>query len=153
MSHNNITYQMHTDKSQYQTPNLWPPSLQRLHLFPMHLGQNLQNKIKSVFSNPNVISSSHLKNFRNPHHTSKTSGIPPTPQKPQESPPHPPLFQENKQIVRQNFEKKRWIIGVECVLYRIVVLSKSLHLQMYEMFAVYYTRLWHCSRFILDKFL
>jgi hypothetical protein len=42
---------------------------------------------------------------------------------------------------------------VECVLYRIVVLSKSLHLQMYEMFAVYYTRLWHCSRFILDKFL
>ena len=79
MSHNNITYQMHTDKSQYQTPNLWPPSLQRLHLFPMHLGQNLQNKIKSVFSNPNVISSSHLKNFRNPHHTSKTSGIPPTP--------------------------------------------------------------------------
>jgi hypothetical protein len=43
----------------------------------MHLGQNLQNKIKSVFSNPNVISSSHLKNFRNPHHTPKTSGIPP----------------------------------------------------------------------------
>ena len=121
MSHNNITYQMHTDKSQYQTPNLWPPSLQRLHLFPMHLGQNLQNKIKSVFSNPNVISSSHLKNFRNPHHTPKTSGIPPpTPQKPQESPPppppHPPLFQENKQVVRQNFEKKRWIIGVECLL-------------------------------------
>ena len=67
--YNNITYQMHTDKSQYQTPNHSPPSLQRLHLSPMHLDQNLQIKIKVYLAISMLL----------PYHTPKTLGNPPLP--------------------------------------------------------------------------